>query len=161
MTYAPDIKKNETLHQPVLYPPVSRSGNTSKFMCLRVIIDNMHSSFADWKKKREERGGTKDGRLGATSSTSRVRTTDAREVGIGNEIQSFGQMVRLSGTIPGRPASAVGSVRSYRSVMTVEEQVTAVERQVEEVKEEVQSIKTALEENTKLLKLLLEAKDKK
>jgi septation ring formation regulator EzrA len=40
--------------------------------------------------------------------------------------------------------------------MTVEEQVTAVEQQVEEVRGEVTVIKQALEENTRLLRMLVD-----
>jgi hypothetical protein len=130
-------------------------------MRISSLLCNMHSSFSEWKKRRDTRGAGDKPSSQAGPNTSRVKTFPERGPESLSGVQSFGQMVRTSQERKGRPASEVGSVRSYRSVMTVEEQVTEVERQVKEMKEELEEMKAKTEETNTLLKEFLLTQSRK
>jgi len=126
-------------------------------MCYHLILNKMHSSFDSWKEKRGKRGEKARAGVDLRPVTSRVRVMSIEGEGTSDGVQSFNQMMRTNRPPSERPASGLGSVRSFRSVMTVEEQVNAVEARMERVEEKVESIQEKLEENNKLLAQVLES----
>jgi len=128
-------------------------------MCIPPFILKMHSTFDEWKKRREGRAGGGSTKGGKGPVTSRVKTFPEGQPESSSGVQSYNQMMRVARERGARPPSEVGSVRSYRSVMTVEEQVGEVERQLEEVKEDIQEMKAQAAETHALLKQLIAAQE--
>jgi len=93
----------------------------------------MQASFEEWKKNRDGRGRPSPPRPRAPSVTSRVALAIPSEEPSSSGVYSYNQMKRVEKGPSHRPPSEVGSVRSYRSVMTVEEQVSALERKVDDL----------------------------
>lgn len=116
------------------------------------LIRTMHSSYQEWKKKRAGLTDTSTPAAGGAGTnsmrpSSRVaRAPSMSENGPTTGILSFNQMKRMEMGATYRPPSEVGTVRSVRSVMTVEEQVTGLEKRIDEIAQDQQKTQMLLAE---------------
>lgn len=95
------------------------------------VIRKMLSGYQEWVEKK---GGRMDGQGKGKhpARPMRVSTVQTREPAPSGGVMSYNQMRRLSSS-GARPPSEVGSIRSFRSVQTVEEQVNQLEEKVQDL----------------------------
>lgn len=117
------------------------------------MATSVQASFEEWKRAKGLHQSQP--RTAAAPLTSRVSTQKEREEALpSNGAYSFSQMQRLEARARYQPPSEIGSVRSVRSVMTVEEQVSNMERRLEEVLEEQKATRKRDQETQKMLKAI-------
>lgn len=117
----------------------------------------MHSSYADWVKSREGKGPRRRAAevASATRPSSRI-TVEPRGIGAPSDgILTFNQMQRGNYPPSRRTPSEVGSVRSVRSVMTVEEQISDIEKKMDYLMAAQQKTQEQVEVTQRLLEELL------
>lgn len=124
---------------------------------LRTQLRKMQSTFAQWQEKRANRGPSSSSRAveRTPSVSSRVATTPRPPGSASDGILSFSQMQRSNRPPSRRPPSEVGSVRSVRSVMTVEEQVNDLEQKVDQLMAAQEAAAVREEQTQRLLEELL------
>lgn len=93
------------------------------------LVRKMHSSFSEWKKAQKGDTGASGGTPRSNLASSRFTVEPRKETVSG--VYSYNQMKRLDKGPSVRPPSVIGSIRSIRSVLTVEEQVTELEKKVD------------------------------
>lgn len=101
----------------------------------------MQSSFASWKRQQ---GSSKGATSYPAAVTSRVGMAATVEPPPSDGVYSYNQMKRVTTARSHRPPSEVGTIRSVRSVMTVEEQMGEMERKMDDVLSEQQATREAL-----------------
>jgi hypothetical protein len=127
---------------------------------LKGLLFKMHNSFKEWQAKRDGKAlnpshGSPPSRREPVLASSRVSTSRGKGEITTDGVYSYNQMVRLEKGKSYRPPSEVGTVRSVRSVMTVEEQVDDLSRQVVETKESVKRLEEQTEKTQALLQEIL------
>lgn len=99
------------------------------------LLTMITTSFNDWKKSREARSGS-----GAKQTAPRTQDRPLSFVGkyptsTTGGVDSFNSMKRAEKGKEFRPPSEVGSVRSFRSIATTEEQIEGMEQRLNKVEE--------------------------
>lgn len=111
----------------------------------------MITTFDQWKKGKGGPAGTSTPKGPSSSSGHRAVTSPAPQERVTGGVLSYSQMTRMARNPSIKSPSEVGSVRSYRSVMTVEEQVSTLDSKVDALME-------ANRETQRLLQQLLQDK---
>lgn len=119
------------------------------------LFSKMHRTFQEWQNQKDRARNERKGKTYDRTTTSRVHTTHPTYPVGSDGIASLNQVMRESQLSQRRPASEVGSIRSFRSVMTVEEQVGTLERKVEELETKIDSVQAQSEKTNQLLVELL------
>lgn len=117
--------------------------------CTVSRLDKMLPGYQDWVKKRRGRvtqgGGSIIQPIGVGSRPPSQLIVDPAA-----GVLSYSQMRRVGGG-GNKPPSEVGSIRSFRSVQTIEEQVDRLEGDVEGLKKAQQETNTKLDQIISLL----------
>lgn len=110
----------------------------------------MLTNYQDWQKKRNEgvRGKGKDR---ARPAEGRPQIIPKESQGGASGVLSYNQMKRMSAGGSIRAPSEVGSIRSFRSVQTIEEQVSQLEDRVQGLADNQKEIDTKLDQILLLL----------
>lgn len=118
-------------------------------------ITMLNSSYAQWKAERDQKRGKPTTASSVRGPSSRVETSRQSAEHTQDGVYSFNQMKRVERERKGRPASEVGSIRSFQSVMTVEEQVNSLEKTVETIEERMGEQEKQLTQQNQLLMEIL------
>lgn len=117
--------------------------------CFIYPLIRMLPGYHEWVQRRQGRAPVSTP-TNVNPSTSYVATQPAAEARTSTGVLSYNQMKRLSGG-GGRPPSEVGSIRSFKSVQTVEEQVTQLEETVRKLQLNQEETNDKLDQVLKLL----------
>lgn len=117
----------------------------------------MLSGYKEWAEKRGQSAKVNPvpRRANTVKQPTTVKSIEAIPTG---GVLSYNQMKRINSG-GARPPSEVGSIRSFRSVQTVEEQVGKLENQVQELAEAQQQMETKIDQILSLLSGSQEKKD--
>lgn len=124
---------------------------------LTALISKMLSNFQEWQDKRN-RG--KSGREKHQAGPGTYATFPQSESSPTGGVMSYNQMSRVS-QVHGRPPSVVGSVRSFRSVRTVEERVEQLECTMDSIVKTQEEMNQTQAQILSQLTLISEALSKK
>jgi len=127
------LRKTEPL--PIPLTPQPSIGYLMPFLACPFIRlrAKMYSSYESWKQSRDSRGAPTRSVQAPGSTSGRIATIPPKESPPTDGVYSYNQYKRLERATSVKPPSRVGSVRSYQSVLTVEEQVNALEAKVDEM----------------------------
>lgn len=118
---------------------------------IRSLIAMLHSSYSEWKAAKDGKrripaplSPTKEDRM---STTIEARGPFTPTGGV----DSFSSMMRAEQRSGYRPPSQVGSVRSFRSIRTTEEEIDALTQRVERTEQREREISDKLDQVLALL----------
>lgn len=120
------------------------------------LLSKMFTSFEEWKKVREGRAPAPAGPPPSRSISTRAALKARVEPGSTDDVLSFNQMKRQATMTKGRPTSEIGSIRSYQSVATVEEQVMDLESRVDKLTRAQEAASLQQAETQALLREILQ-----